>query len=65
MSALTREAVENALSHWTEPSLGTDLVSAGALASPLATGAGLAGDRVLLDEGDHLRNGRSSSAWAK
>ncbi len=31
MSALTREAVENALSHWIEPSLGTDLVSAGAL----------------------------------
>ncbi|MEX0386610.1 iron-sulfur cluster carrier protein ApbC [Spiribacter onubensis] len=31
MSAPTPEAVENALSHWTEPSLGTDLVSAGAL----------------------------------
>lgn len=33
MSAVTRDAVEQALAAWTEPSLGTDLVSAEAVAS--------------------------------
>lgn len=33
MAAITRETVEAALAEWTEPSLGTDLVSAGAVES--------------------------------
>ena len=55
MSAVSREAVENALSQWIEPSLGTDLISAGALEAVEVNGEAV---RIQLQLGfpvDHYR----------
>ncbi|MGD8710897.1 MAG: iron-sulfur cluster carrier protein ApbC [Ectothiorhodospiraceae bacterium] len=47
MAELSREAVETALKHWTEPHLGTDLVDAGALASVRVDGEAVTIDLKL------------------